>query len=109
MGKFEMYTGKDNQYRFRLKARNGEIILKSEGYTAKSNCEKGIESVKKNAPLNTQYERLISSQGDPYFNLRARNGEIIGTSETYSASAAMEVGIASVKLNAPLAVTHDLT
>lgn len=47
--KFEMYQDKAGEYRFRLKARNGEIIGVSEGYTAKASCENGIESVKKNA------------------------------------------------------------
>ncbi len=48
--KFEMYTDKSGEYRFRLKARNGEIIATSEGYKSKDSCENGIESVKKNAP-----------------------------------------------------------
>ena len=48
--KFEIYTDKAGEYRFRLKARNGEIILSSEGYKAKASCENGIESVRKNAP-----------------------------------------------------------
>ena len=47
--KFEMYQDKAGEYRFRLKARNGEIIGISEGYTAKAGCLNGIESVKKNA------------------------------------------------------------
>ena len=47
--KFEMYQDKAGEYRFRLKARNGEIIGVSESYTAKINCLHGIESVKKNA------------------------------------------------------------
>ena len=47
--KFEMYQDKAGEYRFRLKARNGEIIGVSEGYTAKAGCLNGIESVKKNA------------------------------------------------------------
>ena len=45
-----MYTDKSGEYRFRLKARNGEIIATSEGYKAKASCLNGIESVKKNAP-----------------------------------------------------------
>lgn len=49
--KFEMYEDKAGEYRFRLKARNGEIIGVSEGYTTKASCENGIESVKKNAPV----------------------------------------------------------
>ena len=47
--KFEMYTDKAGEFRFRLKARNGEVIAVSEGYKAKASCENGIESVVKNA------------------------------------------------------------
>ena len=47
--KFEMYTDKAGEFRFRLKATNGQIIAVSEGYTSKAGCENGIESVKKNA------------------------------------------------------------
>lgn len=47
--KFEMYVDKKGEYRFRLKATNGQIIAVGEGYTTKINCEKGIASVKKNA------------------------------------------------------------
>ena len=49
--KFEMYKDSRGEYRFRLKAPNGEIIAVSEGYTGRSGCENGIESVKKNAPI----------------------------------------------------------
>lgn len=48
--KFEMYIDKAGEFRFRLKARNGEIIAASEGYKAKASCLNGIESVRKNAP-----------------------------------------------------------
>ena len=48
--KFEVYTDKAGEFRFRLKARNGEIIAASEGYKAKASCLNGIESVRKNAP-----------------------------------------------------------
>ena len=47
--KFEMYVDKAGEYRFRLKARNGEVIAVSEGYKAKASCENGIESVRTNA------------------------------------------------------------
>jgi len=49
-GKFEVFTDKAGEYRFRLKAPNGEIIAASEGYSSKASCMNGIESVKKNAP-----------------------------------------------------------
>ena len=48
--KFEIYKDKAGEFRFRLKARNGEIISVSEGYVKKDSCKNGIESVKKNAP-----------------------------------------------------------
>ncbi len=48
--KFEVYKDKAGEFRFRLKAKNGEIVAVSEGYKAKASCLKGIESVKKNAP-----------------------------------------------------------
>ncbi|MBE6731030.1 MAG: DUF1508 domain-containing protein [Ruminococcaceae bacterium] len=47
--KFEMYADKAGEFRFRLKAKNGQIIAVSEGYTSKAGCENGIASVKKNA------------------------------------------------------------
>ena len=47
--KFEMYQDKAGEYRFRLKATNGQVIAVSEGYTTKASCENGVESVKKNA------------------------------------------------------------
>ena len=48
--KFEMYLDKAGEYRFRLKARNGEIIAVGEGYKAKAGCLNGIDSIKRNAP-----------------------------------------------------------
>ena len=48
--KFEMYTDKAGEFRFRLKARNGEVIAASEGYKAKASCLNGIDSVRRNAP-----------------------------------------------------------
>ena len=48
--KFEVYTDKAGEFRFRLKATNGQIIATSEGYKAKASCLNGIESVRKNAP-----------------------------------------------------------
>jgi uncharacterized protein YegP (UPF0339 family) len=49
-GKFEVYTDKAGEFRFKLKAPNGEVIAVSEGYTSKKSCMNGIESVRKNAP-----------------------------------------------------------
>ena len=107
--KFEIKKGSSGQYRFNLKAGNGEVILNSERYQSKQGAEKGIESVKTNAPNDSRYERKTASSGQPYFVLKAANGEPIGRSETYSSTSAMEGGIDSVKRNAPIAKTEDLT
>lgn len=47
--KFEIYKDKAGEFRFRLKATNGQVIAVSEGYTTHAACENGVESVKKNA------------------------------------------------------------
>jgi uncharacterized protein YegP (UPF0339 family) len=109
MGKFEIYKDKRGEFRFRLKASNGQTILTGEGYAAKSGCQNGIKSVMKNAPDDNRYERLESKNGSPYFNLKAANSQVIGNSEMYSSASAMENGIASVKKNAPDAKIEDLT
>ena len=49
-GKFEIYTDKAGEFRFRLKAANGQVIAVGEGYKSKDACLNGIESIKKNAP-----------------------------------------------------------
>ena len=101
MAKFEIYTDKRGEFRFRLKANNGQSILASEGYKAKTSCTNGIESVKKNSQDDSKFEKLESKSGKPYFNLKATNGQVIGNSEMYESVSGMENGIASVKKNAP--------
>ncbi len=100
-GKFEVYTDKAGEYRFRLKAGNGEIILASEGYKQKASAMNGIESVRKNSADDARFERKDTSNGKHRFNLKAGNGEVIGTSESYESAASRENGIASVAKNAP--------
>ena len=108
-GKFELYKDKAGEFRFRLKAGNGETILASEGYKQRASAENGIDSVRKNAPLDERYERKETSSGKPMFNLKASNGQVIGTSEFYSSESARENGIDSVKRNAPDAKFEDKT
>jgi len=108
-GKFEITKSKNDKFLFNLKAGNGEIILTSQLYESKSSAQQGIESVRLNAPVDARYERATSAGGQPYFNLKAANHQVIGRSETYSSVAAMEGGIASVKKHAPDAKVVDLT
>ncbi len=108
--KFQIFKDSASEYRFRLKAKNGEIILRSsEGYTTKQSCQNGIASVKANAPYDIRYSRNTSTNGQYYFVLKASNAEPLGISEMYNSSSARDNGIESVKQNAPIAPTEDLT
>lgn len=107
--KFEIYKDTRQEFRFRLKAANGERILASEGYSSKSGCQNGIASVRTNCTIDSRYDRRQASNSQPYFVLKAANGEIIGRSETYSSNSAMEAGIASVKRNGTTNEVEDLT
>ena len=115
MGKFILKQTKTG-YKFDLKATNGQVIATSEIYTTEAACKNGIESVRKNAAVanledqtvenyevakHPKFEIYADKAGEFRFRLKARNGEIIATSEGYSSKAACENGIESVKKNAP--------
>ena len=106
-GTFVLKKTSDDQFMFNLKAGNGEVILTSERYKAKGSAITGIDSVRTNSPMDERYDKRTATSGDPYFVLKAANGEIIGTSETYSSNAAMEKGISSVKENGASASVDD--
>ena len=107
--KFIVKTDAQGKYRFNLTAKNGQVILSSQGYASKSGCENGIESVKKNSADDGRFERAESKNGKWYFNLKAGNGEIIGTSEMYESAAGRDNGIESVKTNAPAAGVEEVS
>jgi uncharacterized protein YegP (UPF0339 family) len=108
-GKFEVTQSKNGKYMFNLKAGNGQIILTSQMYETKTSAIQGVESCKKNSAADERFERAESTSGQPYFNLKATNGQVVGRSEMYSSVAARDNGIASVKTNAPDADIKDLT
>lgn len=105
---FEMYTDKAGEYRFRLKAKNGQNILASEGYSTKSACENGIDSVKKNATDESKFEKKTTDGGKFRFNLKSGNGQVIGTSQSYDSEAGRDNGIQSVMNNAPEAEVKEV-
>jgi uncharacterized protein YegP (UPF0339 family) len=109
MGKFVITKRTNGEFQFNLAAGNGQTILTSEGYVAKSSCENGIESVRKNSQDDSKFERKTASNGKPYFNLKATNGQIIGSSQMYENESSRDNGIASVKSNAPDATLDDQT
>lgn len=106
MGKF-VIKNSNGQYRFNLKADNHQTILTSESYSSKAGCENGIASVKTNAPLDDRYDRATAKNGQFYFNLKAANSQIIGTSEMYESASGRDNGIESVKKNAPQATVEE--
>lgn len=109
MGKFVITKRTNGEYQFNLKAGNGQVILTSEGYSSKANCQSGIDSVKTNSQIDERFDRKTASNGKPYFNLKASNGQVIGMSEMYESTSARDNGIESVKTNAPSATTEDLS
>ena len=115
MGKF-VIRNVASGIKFDLKATNGQVIATSEVYTTEAACRNGIESVMKNAPIanvedqtvenfekvsHPKFEMYADKAGEFRFRLKARNGEIIATSEGYTTKASCENGIASVQKNAP--------
>jgi uncharacterized protein YegP (UPF0339 family) len=108
-GWYELSKSSDGQFRFVLKAGNGETILTSELYTAKKSAENGIASVQTNCSLDERYERKSSSNGKLFFNLKAANSQVIGTSQMYSSEAARDNGIESVKTNGTTTEIKDNT
>jgi len=115
MGKF-VIRNVASGIKFDLKATNGQVIATSEVYTTAASCRNGIASVAKNAAIakvedqtvegfaaatNPKFEMYEDKAGEFRFRLKARNGQVIATSEGYKTKAACENGIASVAKNAP--------
>ncbi len=106
-GRFEIKVDKAGEFRFNLLASNGQVILSSEGYKRKDSCLNGIESVRRHSAEERFFERTIAANGKYHFNLKAANGEIIGTSQLYADTGGLEGGIASVRMHAPDAVVFQ--
>ena len=115
MGKFVMKSTANGGFKFDLKAGNGEIIASSQIYKSEASCQAGIESVRTNCAAavedqtvenfevlkHPKYEVYTDKAGEFRFRLKAKNGEIIATSEGYKAKASAMNGIASIGKNAP--------
>lgn len=109
MGKFIITKRLNGEFQFNLKSNNGLVILTSEGYTTKANCENGIDAVKRYAVEDSNFERRVTKDRKIYFNLVAANGQIVGTSQMYGSDFACDKGISSVKNNAADAIVEDKT
>ena len=115
MGKYVIYA-RETGFRFHLKAANGETIATSELYTTLPSLHSGIESVRKNGPrakledltqpggkkvTNPKFQIFEDKAGCYRFNLYARNGQIVASSQAYTSREACLSGIESVRTNAP--------
>jgi len=107
--KYQLHAAGASQFHWDLKAGNSQTILSSQMYAAKAGAETGIQSCRTNSGDEARYERLTSKATEPYFVLKAGNGEIIGTSQMYSSDSARDQGISSCKENGPTAATQDDT
>ena len=106
MAIFQIFQS-SGQHWYRLLADNGEIIQSSEGYTSKTSCENGIQSVKANCQAH-RFQSFFKS-GQYGFNHVAANGEIIGRSEKYTTAQSRDQGIQVVLQEAPTARIEDLS
>jgi hypothetical protein len=106
---YQLSKNSDGQFHFVLKAGNTETILTSQLYAAKNATQNGITSVQSNCTDDSHYERLDSKNDKFYFNLKAPNHQIIGTSQMYTTAQSRDKGIASVKTNGICELIKDNT
>ncbi len=101
--RFEVFTGRNGKFYFRLKVQSGEIILSSQGYALRSSARRATQSVRNHATDDSCYEAKTTKNGKSYFVLKARNSKVIGTSQPYASAQGMKKGIQAVKKAAPRA------
>lgn len=99
-GKFEIYKDKAGEFRFRLKAANGQNILSSKSYKTRRGVVNGVESVRKNAPKPDRFEKIETASGKFAFQLKAANGRVIGSSHSYNSDYGAAKGIEAVERTA---------
>ena len=85
----------------------GQTLVKSENYSAKKSAVNGIESVKRNCQNDARYELNKSKNGKFYFNLKASNGQIVGTSMLFASEAERSSAIAELKSEGPGASVEE--
>ncbi len=108
-GWYELSQSSDGQFRFVLRAGNAEIIITSELYRSKASAQNGIASIQANCALDERYEKKEAKNGKFYFNLKAANHQVIGTSQMYASSQSRDGGIESVKTNGTATTIKDNT
>jgi uncharacterized protein len=95
-GRFEVFTGLDARSYFHLRAKNGEIVLQSQGYSSAASARAGVASVQNNGVTAARYTVLSTVDGRFYFVLKATNGEVIARSQLYATQSTAERGVETV-------------
>jgi uncharacterized protein YegP (UPF0339 family) len=106
-GWYEISQSDNGEFAVVLKAANAQVVLRSQQYASKDTARKGIAAVQENSPQDARYELATAGDGRFYFNLKAGNHQVIGTSQMYTAEAHRNAGIASVKENGPTVDVRD--
>jgi uncharacterized protein YegP (UPF0339 family) len=105
---YVLEQNKDGSFMFTLKAHDGQVLLTSQGYMDKVSALSRINSIRKIAGRDRNFEPRTAENGQPYFVFKNSHNEVIGQSEMYSDSQSVPKGIALVKSNARAARLKDL-
>lgn len=108
-GTFHLRKTADGQFRFTLEAGNGQLLLVSEAYPARSAALGGIEAVRRSVAGEAAFEPLTGEDGHPCFILRGADGRLLGHSQGFASAAGCRLGIDSVRRHAPAAELADET
>ena len=95
-GRFEVFRGLDGKSYFHLRAKNGEIVLQSEGYSSRAKATAGVKSVQANGVLASRYTVLPAVDGRFYFLVKAANGQTIARSQLYATKSNADRGVETV-------------
>jgi uncharacterized protein YegP (UPF0339 family) len=106
-GSYEVSKNARGQFSFVLKAGNGEVILRSEQYDTRKSADNGIASVQKNCSDDARFDKQTASDGRSFFNLKAANHQVVGTSQMYKTVASRDAGVESVKTNGASKTVKD--
>lgn len=104
---FELSKAADGQFRFALKGPNGKTLLASELYRSKDSAQAGIVSVQKNCGADERYEKKVATNGKFFFNLKASNGQVIGTSQMFGTQEERDAGVLAAKASGPTATVRE--
>jgi uncharacterized protein YegP (UPF0339 family) len=104
---FELSKAADGQFRFALKGDHAQTLLASELYRTKDSAQGGIAAVQKNCGSDAHYEKKVATNGKFFFNLKAANNQVIGTSPMYASEQDRDAGLAATKASGATAPVRD--